>query len=63
MDPYCMDFDRYQAKDFLCLNGEPNCIILLLDTGIIHHCLFMPFIQTGLVNASNFESTVNINFK
>lgn len=57
LHPYCMDYDSNQVKGFLCLRSDPNCIVILLNSGIIHHCVFLPNTRSALADHEAFEST------
>ena len=26
----------------MCLDTKPNCLVILLQNGVIHHCVFLP---------------------
>jgi hypothetical protein len=40
--PYCMDYEENQVISFMCLQKNPNCIALLLNNGVIYHCILIP---------------------
>jgi len=51
--PYCMDHEGNQVVSFTCLPTKPNCIVLLLTSGLIYHCIFMPNIKYNIYESSN----------
>jgi hypothetical protein len=56
-----MDYDADQVLDFICLQSQPNCIVLLLNSGIVHHCVFIPYTRSLIsgthVNQTAFNAT------
>ena len=58
--PYCMDHEGQQVLSFMCLSTIPNCIVILLTSGIIYHCLFMPNTKYTLFESGNVNYVLYI---
>ena len=51
--PYCMDHEGDQVVSFLCLPSFPNCIVILLTSGIIYHSILIPNARYSLFESGN----------
>ena len=48
-----MDHDEgQQVSTFMCMPSQPSCLILLLTSGLIYHCIFMPNTKYGIYDSS-----------
>ena len=50
-----MDYEENQVVSFMCLPKHPNGIVLLLNNGVIYHCVFMPNSSTVGYESINVE--------
>lgn len=53
--PYCMDHEGDQVVSFLCLPSFPNCIVILLTSGIIYHSILIPNARYSLFESGNIN--------
>jgi hypothetical protein len=53
--PYSEETENIEILSFICLNQQPNCVVVLTSTGLIYNCIFMPTKKDA--KGENFNST------
>ncbi len=48
--PINIENESIPIISFMCIHTEPNCLIVLLKNGTIHHCVFMPSKKSMISN-------------
>ena len=60
--PINIDNESIPVVSFMCIHTTPNCLIVLLQNGTIHHCVFMPNIKSMMSSDNNLDK-FNVDFK